>query len=88
MNRYILPEEHARTCGEFAGPWAEAGLALEAIEWHVRRLEKNDEIREAACGPHRHVAQEVKDGLHITCDDKHVLLDVPIAFVVAHKIES
>ncbi len=88
LNRYILPEEHARTCGEFAGPWAEAGLAIETIEWHLRRMEKNGEMRKAVCGPETNVAQEVKDELHFTCDDEHLLLDVPIAFVVAQRTQA
>ncbi len=88
LNRYILREEHTRTCGEFAAPWAEAGLAIEATEWHLRRMEKNDEIRKAVCGPETNVAQEVKDELHLTCDDEHLLLVVPIAFVVAQRARA
>jgi SAM-dependent methyltransferase len=88
LNRYILPEEHARTCDGFAAPWAETGLAIEAVGWHARRMEKNADVREAVCGPHTPVAQEVKNELHVTCNDEHLYLDVPIAIVVAHKTES
>lgn len=85
LNRYVLPDEHARTCGEFAAPWADAGLAIDALEWHALRLEENGEIRQVACGPEGSVPKEVKRELHMTCDDKAVFLEIPIAFVVAKK---
>jgi SAM-dependent methyltransferase len=88
LNRYIMPEEHVRTCGEFAGPWAEAGLAIEATEWHLWRIKRDGETRKAVCGRHSHVVQKVRDELHITCYDKHLFLRAPMAFVVAHRSES
>jgi SAM-dependent methyltransferase len=88
LNRYIMPEEHVRTCGEFAAPWAEAGLAIEATEWHLWRIKRDDETRKVVCGRHSHVGQKVRDELHLTCHDKHLFLRAPMAFVVAHRSES
>lgn len=85
LNQYILPDEHARTCGEFAETWAEAGLAIETIEWRTWRLEEDAGLRKTVCGPDKPVPEEVKTELHITCDDKRVFLDVPLAVVVARK---
>jgi len=87
LNRYILPDEHARTRGEFAAPWADVGLAPETVEWHAWQMTvKNDEIRKEVCGPEGNVPTEVKNELHITCDDKGMFLNVPIALVVAHRM--
>ena len=85
LNRYIMPEEHVRTCGEFAAPWAEAGLAIEAMEWHLWRIKRDGETREAVCGRHSHVLRKLRDELHIRCYDKHLFLRAPMAFVVAHR---
>ena len=86
LNQYILPDEHVRTCDQFTEPWVGAGLGLERIEWHARRIQEHEaEVRDAACGADRRVSEEVRRELHITCDDEDVSLDIPIAFVVAHK---
>ena len=85
LNRYIMPEEYVRTCGEFAEPWAEAGLAIETTEWHLWRMKRDDETRRAVCGQHSYVLQKVRDDLHIRCYDGHLFLRAPMAFVVAHK---
>lgn len=85
LNRYILPDEHVRTRDEFAALWIDAGLVPETVEWHTWQMKvQSDEIRKVACGPDGRASREMKDELHITCDDQGVSLDIPVAFVVAH----
>mgnify|MGYP005852142447 CR=1 FL=1 len=85
LNRYVLADEYVRAWTELVVPWADAGMRVDRLERHHRRMEKDEAIRAVACGSGTGALKEVKRELHITCDERQVFLRIPVAFLVARR---
>lgn len=88
LNRFIFPDECVLAGDDFLAPWSRANLVVEDIQWHAKQLEEDTLDLEELLVLERETPEEVKNELCMEQREGVLFVTVPIAFIVARRMEA